>query len=308
MAKPKSKNLRKRPLQRQYTEAQFKALRSRGWCFTLNNPFLGDTKLDAWIWIEEELSVKARYLIFGFEEGDEKGTLHLQGFAYFKNDLSGETILNGFPAGIHWEPQAGTDAQAICYCMKDLDYKEYGERPRQGQRCDLDMIKYDMVTKKKSMKDIANDDFVQWCYHRRALKEFREMHVKYNTKLVSYSVHSIKDIYRCNLHENSLVTCSGVVDTMYLINEVARGIYEYVFVLDEGMNKVLEQFHHCHFDELDDYRLTPDLTGFLPETIDEFELLKSHIEEYNGSETDDDEEETSEFQIAEADLEVSEEC
>jgi Putative viral replication protein. len=109
--------------------------RSRGWCLTINN--YTDEMLD--IDIDD---TDLDYLILGKEVG-KKGTKHLQGFCYCKNKISFERVKQYFPTA-HIERQKGTLASAIVYCMKDGVYREYGVRPRQGKRTDLDIIKEDI--------------------------------------------------------------------------------------------------------------------------------------------------------------------
>lgn len=109
-------------------------MRSRNWCFTINN------------WTEEDFmdmsdieNNKATYVILGFETG-EKGTDHIQGYMEFKNPVRLETLrkING---RAHYEARKGTQKQASDYCMKDGDYIEFGEKGSQGKRSDLEDIK-----------------------------------------------------------------------------------------------------------------------------------------------------------------------
>lgn len=47
-----------------------------------------------------------------------------------------------------WDKQrAKKNVAAYCYCMEDGDYIEFGERPRQGHRTDLEVIKHDLLKK-----------------------------------------------------------------------------------------------------------------------------------------------------------------
>lgn len=95
--------------------------RSRGWCFTINNPTLQD---------EEELQAiikETQYCTWGSEVGDS-GTFHFQGFCYFKHPVT-LTRLKSLLSRAHLEQQRGTLSEAILYCHKDGTYVEYGERP-----------------------------------------------------------------------------------------------------------------------------------------------------------------------------------
>lgn len=161
---------------------------SRGWCFTLNNYEQSD--------IEHLNSLEVDYLIYGKEKG-KKGTPHLQGFLYIKSKARMNAVKELLGSRYHIERQKGTLAEAIHYCMKDEDYKEIGDRPRQGKRTDLDIIKHD-IKKNVSEKEIANKYFSQWCQYRRAFREYKEIIEEYDTLLVIYdpfSPTSCKKLY-----------------------------------------------------------------------------------------------------------------
>lgn len=98
-----------------------KNIRSRRWCFTLNN------------YTEEDLdkisSLDCEYLTYGFETAPSTGTRHLQGYVVFKN-LRRFTTLHKFNEKIHWEKAISSHENCINYCHKD-DPQPYekGERP-----------------------------------------------------------------------------------------------------------------------------------------------------------------------------------
>lgn len=96
--------------------------RSRGFCWTLNNPNSWD-EADL-----ERLIESSQYTCYGKEVG-ENGTPHWQGFSYFKERKSFRQVKELLPRA-HIEAQRGTCEQAITYCEKDGDFKEWGTRPR----------------------------------------------------------------------------------------------------------------------------------------------------------------------------------
>lgn len=97
--------------------------RSRSWCFTLF-PIEGDVEFVNTLGLSQSVT----YLIYGNETCPTTQRHHLQGFVYFKNarTLSGLRKLN---QRWHVEAMQGKFAQAIEYCKKESDFKEYGERP-----------------------------------------------------------------------------------------------------------------------------------------------------------------------------------
>lgn len=83
--------------------------RSRGWCFTINNPTEADKTAVK--------DVECQYVVCGEEVG-EQGTPHLQGYVYWKNQRSFKTLQKLFPRA-NLEAAKGTGQQNRTYCTKD---------------------------------------------------------------------------------------------------------------------------------------------------------------------------------------------
>lgn len=98
---------------------------SRGWCFTINNPTTSDGIQVA------QLKNYARYYICGIEQGQDRQTIHYQGYVYFANACGMARVKALLPRA-HLEPQRGSNKQAIEYCKKDGEYEEWGDAPDQG--------------------------------------------------------------------------------------------------------------------------------------------------------------------------------
>lgn len=110
-------------------------MRSRAWCFTLNN--YTDLELAAF------LGTTCRYIIVGFEIAPDTSTPHLQGYIYFKNAKS-LTSLKNICSRSHWESAHGTPQENRTYCSKSGNFKEVGELPKKGARTDLVSAAQDM--------------------------------------------------------------------------------------------------------------------------------------------------------------------
>jgi len=119
--------------------------RSRSFCFTCNN------------WTDAHKALIAdldtTYSIYGEEVG-ESGTPHLQGFLHFKSARTETSIRKKLP-GFHIEISRSVEA-SITYCKKDGRVTELGDPPAQGSRTDISAV-CDMVKKKRSLKDIAEE-------------------------------------------------------------------------------------------------------------------------------------------------------
>lgn len=97
--------------------------KSKGFCFTINNP----TEVDDGELQNLKDTASVVYLVWGTEIGEE-GTLHYQGFVRFKHATSFQR-LKRLLSRAHIEKQLGTSQQAAEYCKKDGIFQEHGELP-----------------------------------------------------------------------------------------------------------------------------------------------------------------------------------
>lgn len=111
--------------------------RSRGWCWTWNNPPIPGAELLETLKCTEG----SDYMVFQLETG-ESGTPHFQGYIRFKDARRRATVSKLLP-GANIRAADGTPAQNRAYCTKDEGRLEgpweSGRKPKtQGQRTDLD--------------------------------------------------------------------------------------------------------------------------------------------------------------------------
>lgn len=101
--------------------ARILKLRSRDWCFTLNNYKPTDEAL-----LQQ---ISSKYLIYGREIG-ASGTPHLQGYIYFNNQKFGHQVVKLMPHHTRIDKRMAPKLDsAIDYCKKDRDFYEQGDRP-----------------------------------------------------------------------------------------------------------------------------------------------------------------------------------
>jgi len=116
--------------------------RARSVCFTLNNYTDDEIQQvhDVFEDVENRAQFGIRFAGYGTEVGEE-GTPHLQGFMYFRNPKS-FTVIHNFPglSRAHFEAIKGTVDQNITYCSKGGNYEEFGDKPVQGKRTDIDAV------------------------------------------------------------------------------------------------------------------------------------------------------------------------
>lgn len=212
--------------------------RTRGWCFTVNN-YTDDDMGHVMSLYEENTDVS--YLIVGFEEGSRCKTKHMQGYIYYNNPQRFARMRDRFRMDgkqHHIEAQkAKFNVNAYAYCMKGLDdVYEIGERPRQGNRTDLEVIKYD-IHNGRPMKEIAKDYFSQWCQYRRSFDEYKRMIApEYETKVFYYDHTSpLSQFRRIREEYRNYKIVTDIISSMELMRIVSSGEYEYIFVPNLAM-------------------------------------------------------------------------
>lgn len=120
---------------------------SRGWTWTLNN--YTDQEL------EDLAEFQCCYVIFGKEVAPTTGTPHLQGYFYFPKKATFKLVRSMLPRA-SFRKSKGSPADNIRYCSKDGDVYEYGERPCQGKRKDLDILKEKILKKEQiTMREVS---------------------------------------------------------------------------------------------------------------------------------------------------------
>lgn len=182
--------------------------KSRGFCFTINN--YDDSDLIDCLYIEK--SGICRYIVVGFELGETR-TPHIQGYVYFDNAISFDSIKNKLPRA-HIEKQKAKDnSKAALYCKKDGDFYEWGQLPEQGKRSDLK----DIATRAASGENIETlrKDYPAQCmmYTKQILALTR----KNNNKECQVYIYKGEDLIRW---------VSQNLDSYLIITEM-RDLFEY---------------------------------------------------------------------------------
>lgn len=142
------------------------ANKSKGFCFTINNPT--DQDNEQLQKLKDEPSVL--YLVWGTELGSS-GTLHYQGFVRLKHPVTSNRIRS-LLSRAHVEIQKGTSQQAAEYCKKDGVFVEYGNLPESAGK-----------TSKKMWRDI-----IEWAENgdvERIKDEYPHAYFLHRTKILA---------------------------------------------------------------------------------------------------------------------------
>lgn len=111
---------------------------------------------------------KCKYLCYGKEIG-KNGTPHLQGYFRLHTRVGLKNIKKDFSRG-HLEGARGSFQANIDYCSKDGEFTEFGERPQQGKRSDIQTF-YKMINNGASFDEvIAATDGNAWLYEAKIQK------------------------------------------------------------------------------------------------------------------------------------------
>jgi len=125
--------------------------KSKSWCFTVNNPEIGDE------WQIQTLIQDTDYCVYGREVGEQQ-TPHWQGYCVFPYPKS----LNQVKAILtraHWETRRGTHRQAADYCKKDGDFEEHGELPVSAGEASKEMWKAIITCAERGDMEQIKEDY-----------------------------------------------------------------------------------------------------------------------------------------------------
>lgn len=109
--------------------------KTRAYAFTLNN--YDDTD-EARV---RSLADTASYVVCGKEVAPSTGTLHLQGYVYFKSQRAFSSVKALLGDRAHIEAAKASAKKNRDYCTKDGVWFEHGEMPQPGARTDIAHIR-----------------------------------------------------------------------------------------------------------------------------------------------------------------------
>lgn len=138
--------------------------RSRTWCLTM---------WDVPVFNEKQMS----YLVYGKETCPTTGRLHYQTFVRFYNAKEFSAVKKTFGNDAHIEVTKGSNDENIAYCTKDGDYVEFGNRPKQGRRTDLEEIARD-ISDGTTVDSIALTNPTVYHQYGRTLNKLEDLRMR----------------------------------------------------------------------------------------------------------------------------------
>lgn len=214
------------------TSKKPKKTQSNGFCLTIQNYDKEDIEILESYYHND---YNCKYLIYGPEKA-RTGTPHLQVYIYYTKKLNVGKVIKMFSPWHVKAQKAKKNVNAYVYCMKDGEHVELGERPRQGHRTDLEAIKCDLK-KGKSIRDISNEYFAQWCQYSRQFDRFKEMHKPLETKIIIYSddpKYIIKQFDIMKKYQDKYVYPATPATVLTHVSEIlilkSQAKYQYIFL------------------------------------------------------------------------------
>lgn len=134
-----------------------------------------------------------KYMCFGEELAPTTGTPHIQGYTYFTSPRGLNATRKKNP-GCHILPCDGSTESNIAYCSKTRPsdrmanevFKEFGERPAQGNRTDIDSLR-DRIVEGEEVDDMIMADPIICVRFERCLDRMANivMRKKFRTEMTT---------------------------------------------------------------------------------------------------------------------------
>lgn len=192
-------------------------VRSRGWCFTINNYTFEDCI--------NLMDIPFDYLVVGFEVG-ENGTEHIQGYLHMESQLAFSSMKVWLPRA-HLECARGTPEQASIYCKKDGVYIEMGELPVQGK------LKFEQI--EAVMKD-PKSNFALYNQYRRSYESFMLSDKKSPEKRFLIFIPEDEQYNISGFHGGISVFMDSDLDTYQNEEVIVIECYRSMFPVDKWFN------------------------------------------------------------------------
>lgn len=258
--------------------------RANGFVYTVQN-YTDDDIAEAMNLYDEDTNCK--YHIIGFETAPRTGTPHMQCYIYFTKKITKSVLekklYNAFGRTVYSKCQkAKKNVQAYVYCTEDgNNWYEQGERPRQGHRTDLEMIRADLH-KGRPLTEISREYYSQYLFHRRGFDDYIRLHKLYqrDTVILRYPIECSFRVFKMfyDQHPNSKILNDYTLTHLQIIPIYFSKQYDYILVSDidsyykkNGFGKISDHIvEQCQFIE----ELSDDLSELTTDDTIDADFIK----------------------------------
>lgn len=142
-------------------------MKTRLWCFTSFN-----LEIDYASIIDTST---AEYIAYGVETCPSTGKTHHQGFIYFSGARGSKKQVGKLLHNSHVDMCRGNLDQNTDYCAKQSELIEFGIKPKQGFRTDLDAVKEMILEQKLSVDEITIENPNLYHQYGRTLNRLEDI-------------------------------------------------------------------------------------------------------------------------------------
>lgn len=145
--------------------------KTRLWCFT---NFDLDFDYEKYF-IDLAAKGIVKYIACGRETCPNTGKEHDQGWVYFRAQRSSVKQVSHELGGCHVEKCRGSIDDNDAYCSKDGQLREWGTKPKQGERSDLADAAYEIHEGNRTVDEIAVDNPMAYHQYGRTLEKLEDI-------------------------------------------------------------------------------------------------------------------------------------
>ena len=114
-------------------------------------------------------------MAYGLETCPDTGRKHHQGCIYFSGQRNSVKGVARDLGNSHVERCCGNLDQNLDYCGKEGELIEIGNRPRQGKRVDLDLLKDEIMNGDQTVEDIVLNNPMAYHQYGRTLNKIEDI-------------------------------------------------------------------------------------------------------------------------------------
>lgn len=156
------------PVETKKKEKTERGVRFTNWCFTLFSDEKNPPEFDP---------VHMKFMAYGSEICPTTGKHHWQGYCCMYEQRAFTAMIKYFGDGRHVEGMKGSLTSNQDYCSKDGKYTEFGIKPQQGRRLDLEFINNEIQTGKINPDGIIINHPMMYHQYGRTIEKSHDLYM-----------------------------------------------------------------------------------------------------------------------------------